>query len=53
MASSSHLNPGEKGGIIARVDTGGRKGLVHKTVKVLSNDPGRPVVSLSLRAMIK
>jgi len=53
MASSSHLKPGEKGGITARVDTKGRKGIVYKTVQVSSNDPERPVVVLSLRATIK
>lgn len=53
MASSSHLKPGEKGGIAARVYTEGRKGIVFKTVQVSSNDPQRPVVVLSLRAKIK
>lgn len=53
MASSDHLKPGEKGGITATVDTRGRKGVVYKTVQVSSNDPVRPVLTLSLKATIK
>jgi len=53
MASSSLLKPGEKGKIIAKVDIKGRVGSLSKGVQVFSNDPKRPIVTLSLRAMIK
>jgi len=53
MASSDHLKPGEKGKINARIDIKGRKGLLYKSIQVKSNDPKRPVVSLSLKANIK
>jgi len=53
MASSGRLEPGEKGKITAKVDMGGRKGALYKTVQVASNDPKRPSVVLSLRATIQ
>ena len=53
MASSSHLKPGEKGKITAKIDMRGRKGTLYKTVQVFSNDPKRPSVVLSLRATIQ
>jgi uncharacterized protein DUF1573 len=53
VASSSHLNPGEKGRITAKIDIKGRVGVVSKTIQVFSNDPKRHVVSLSVRAIIK
>jgi hypothetical protein len=53
MASSSHLKPGEKGKIITKVDIKGRVGSLFKGVQVFSNDPKRPVVNLSLKAIIK
>lgn len=53
MASSSHLKPGEKGSIRARLDTQNRAGFVVKTVEVVSNDPGRPRVILTLKAAVK
>jgi hypothetical protein len=53
MASSSLLKPGEKGKIITKVDIKGRIGFLSKNVQVFSNDPKRPIVTLSLRAMIK
>jgi hypothetical protein len=53
MASSSHLKPGEKGKITARIDIRGRKGVVSKSVQVFSNDPKKPVVNLSLKSTIK
>jgi hypothetical protein len=53
MASSSHLKPGEKGKITAKIDMKGRTGTLYKTVQVASNDPKRPSVVLSLRATIQ
>jgi len=53
MASSSHLKPGEKGKITAKIDMRGRKGPLFKTVQVSSNDPERPSVVLSLRATVQ
>jgi hypothetical protein len=52
MASSSHINPGETGKITAKIDTRGRKGIVSKGIQVYSNDPKRPSVKLSLKALI-
>jgi len=52
MASSSHLKPKEKGKIITKVDIKGRTGSLSKSIQVFSNDPKRPVVNLSLKAMI-
>jgi hypothetical protein len=53
MASLSHIKPGEKGKITAKVDIKRIKGLVFKTVQVFSNDPKKPMVTLSLKAIIK
>lgn len=53
MASSGHLKPGEKGTITATVDTTGKTGPMNKAVRVKSNDPKRPVVSLTTKAFIK
>jgi hypothetical protein len=53
MASSSHLQPGEEGKITAKVATKNRLGSLSKHVKVFSNDPQRPIVSLSLKAHIE
>jgi len=53
MASSSHIKPGETGEITARIDTLGRTGSVAKGIQVFSNDPKRPVVYLSLRAVVQ
>jgi hypothetical protein len=52
MASSGRLKPEEAGEITAKVNTKGRSGKLHKTVTVLSNDPERPEVVLSLKAMV-
>jgi len=52
MASSSHLKAGEKGAITARVATQAKQGAVIETVEVLTNDPRRPKVSLTLRATV-
>jgi hypothetical protein len=53
MASLSHLKPGEKGSITARLDTRNRAGVIVKTVEVVSNDPGRPKAILTLKAEVK
>jgi hypothetical protein len=53
MASSSHLKPGDKGKISAKVDIRGRSNELSKSIQVFSNDPKRPVVNLYLKAIIK
>lgn len=52
MASSSHLKPGEKGKISAKLDLHGKRGLVSKGISVYSNDPRRPAVVLVLKAVV-
>ncbi len=53
MASSSRLKPREKGKITASVNIKGEKGFISSVVKVLSNDPATPVVTLFFEAMIE
>jgi hypothetical protein len=53
VVSSTHLNPGEKGKISARIDVKNRAGSLSKSVQVFSNDPKRPVVNLLLKALIR
>jgi len=53
MASSSRLKPGEKGKIHVVVDPAGKRGIISKTIKVFSNDPKQPVVTLSVTMEIK
>jgi hypothetical protein len=53
VASSSHIKPGDKGQITAKVDIKGRSGGLSKSIQVFSNDPKRPTVTLSLKAIIK
>lgn len=53
VASSSRLEPGEKGSINAKVYTKGRRGHISKSIRVFSNDPERPVVKLSFSATIE
>ena len=53
MASSSHIKPKEKGSITARLDTANRKGMTVKTIALVSNDPTRSKITLTLRAFIK
>jgi hypothetical protein len=52
MASSSHLKHGEKGTITARVPTAMKSGPIEETIEVLSNDPKRPKVVLTLEAVV-
>lgn len=49
----SRLKPGEAGKIDVLIDIRGKTGNVAKTVKVYSNDPKNPVVTLTLRMYIK
>jgi mono/diheme cytochrome c family protein len=53
MASSGHLQPGEKGKINVSVDIRGRLGIIIKTITVFTNDPVTPVATLSVRMNIK
>lgn len=52
MASSSHLKPGDRGTITAKIDIRNRIGTIFKTVEVYTNDPGKPRVVLTLQADI-
>ena len=52
MVSSRHLNPGEKGKIIAKVNIKGRRGYISKNVQIFTNDPKRPFVTLNMKAFI-
>ena len=53
MASLSHLNPGDKGKVQVSVDLRGKRGQVTKTVQVLSNDPKKPVTTLTVTALVR
>lgn len=53
MASSSRLNPGEKGKIVAKINTKGRVGPISKKVQVFSSDPKRRLITLFISARIK
>lgn len=53
MASSSRLKPGEKGSIVAKMSTAGRRGTVTKVIRVVTNDPQRPQVHLKFTAEVK
>jgi hypothetical protein len=53
VASSSHLKPGETGSIDVKVYTKGKSGSLSKGINVLSNDPKRPVVRLSVTTTIE
>jgi hypothetical protein len=52
LASSSHLKAGGKGGITARISTVMKKGFITEMIEVVSNDPNRPKVILTLQATI-
>jgi len=49
-AGPSRLKPGEKGSIITRVETLSKSNPLEETVEVMSNDPKRPRVVLTVRA---
>jgi len=53
MASSSHLKPGEKGAISAKMSTAAKKGLTIETIDIISNDPKRAKSILTLQATIQ
>lgn len=53
MASSSRLKPGETGKISISVDTTGKKGPITKTVQVVTNDPVRPNMTLTVSMTVK
>jgi hypothetical protein len=53
MASSSHLKQNEKGRITVKIDTAQKKGMLIKTVDILSNDPHTPKATLTLKADVK
>ena len=50
MAGSSHLKPGDRGTIIARIKTSNRIGTIIKIVQVFTNDPRKQRVVLTLKA---
>jgi hypothetical protein len=52
MASSSHLKQGEKGTISARMSTSMKSGPIEETIEVVSNDPKRSKVILTLEATV-
>ena len=52
MAGPSRLKPGEKSRVIGRIATVARTGPATETIEVLSNDPKRPRLILTLRAII-
>ncbi|MBI5101187.1 MAG: c-type cytochrome [Nitrospirae bacterium] len=53
MASSSRLKPGETGKVSLSVDPAGKKGPISKTAQVVSNDPVRPVITLTVTMNVK
>jgi hypothetical protein len=53
VASSSHVNPGDKGKITAKINVKGKTGFISKNIQVFSNDPKRHVVSLSLKTIVE
>jgi len=52
MASSSHVNPNDKGYITIKVNTANRKGLIVENVEVRSNDAVRPQITLTIKAFV-
>jgi hypothetical protein len=52
VAGSSHLKAGEKGKITARMSTLMKNGFITETIEVVSNDPKRPAMILTLQATI-
>ncbi len=53
MASSGRLKPGEKGKIKVTVNTKGKSGLLSKNVTVRTNDPEKPVTTLTLKMVVE
>jgi hypothetical protein len=52
MAGSSHIKPTEKGTVTVKLNTSGRKGLIEENVEVISNDPLRPQITLTIKAFV-
>jgi hypothetical protein len=52
MAGPSRLKPGEKSGILVKIDTSGKNGPLTENVEVWSNDPVRPEIILTLKAYV-
>jgi hypothetical protein len=53
MASSSRLEPGEKGKISVHIDVKGKSGNIQKSVQVHTNDPAQPVTVLTCIMLVK
>jgi hypothetical protein len=52
MAGASRLKAGQKSAVTARIATELKQGEVTEAVEVLTNDPRRPKVVLTLRARV-
>ncbi len=52
MAGPGRLKPGEKGEITARMAAVSAKGSMVERIEVVSNDPKRPNITLTLRASV-
>ena len=52
MAGPGHLKQGEKGSIAARIAILPARGRVEEKIEVVSNDPVRPTVILTLQAEV-
>ena len=52
MASPSHIKPNAKGNITLKVNTADRKGLIVENVEVISNDPLRTQIILTIQAYV-
>jgi hypothetical protein len=53
MASSSRLKPDEKGKINISVDTKDKVGPLTRIIQVRTSDPKNPVITLSVRLVVK
>ncbi|OGW28163.1 MAG: hypothetical protein A2X59_13235 [Nitrospirae bacterium GWC2_42_7] len=53
MASSSHLKPGEKGKISVSVNNNGKSGNISKTIQIYTNNPKKPVTTISVAMRVK
>jgi hypothetical protein len=51
--SAKQIKPGQNGQIEVNVDTAGLAGSIDKSVNIITNDPNRPTVSLSIRADVQ
>lgn len=52
MTGSSHVKPKEKGAVVVKVNTSGKTGPLVENVEVMTNDPKRPEITLTIRALI-